>query len=98
MRGADIDDGLASVRAMVAIARSVETGERVALASVTRSGLMQLGIFAKTFPGTDPQHARSAVREQRVCDDAVQSRLAPDLPSMPDAVAPETISRDSRGI
>jgi predicted dehydrogenase len=31
-RGADAGDGLASVRAMVAIARSVERGERVALA------------------------------------------------------------------
>ena len=35
MRGADIDDGIASVRAMVAIARSAATGERVRLADVT---------------------------------------------------------------
>ena len=35
MTGATIDDGLASVRAMVAIARSVETGGRVALAEVS---------------------------------------------------------------
>lgn len=35
MEGADIDDGLASVRAMVAIARSVETGKQVALADVS---------------------------------------------------------------
>ena len=35
MTGATIDDGIASVRAMVAIARSVESGERVALADVT---------------------------------------------------------------
>lgn len=35
MEGADIADGLASVQAMVAIARSVERGERVALADVT---------------------------------------------------------------
>lgn len=34
MEGADINDGLASVRAMVAIARSVETGKPVALADV----------------------------------------------------------------
>ena len=33
--GASIDDGVASVRAMVAIARSVESGERVALADVS---------------------------------------------------------------
>ncbi|WP_049731119.1 Gfo/Idh/MocA family protein [Rhizobium ecuadorense] len=35
MEGADIDDGLASVRAMVAVARSVETGKPVALTDVT---------------------------------------------------------------
>lgn len=34
MEGADIDDGLASVQAMVAIARSVESGKAVALADV----------------------------------------------------------------
>ena len=33
--GASVDDGVASVRAMVAIARSVESGERVALADVS---------------------------------------------------------------
>lgn len=33
--GADIEDGLASVRAMLAIAQSVRTGERVALADVS---------------------------------------------------------------
>jgi predicted dehydrogenase len=37
MTGATADDGVASVRAMVAIARSVETGERVALADVSGS-------------------------------------------------------------
>ncbi|MBO9197514.1 Gfo/Idh/MocA family oxidoreductase [Rhizobium sp. 16-449-1b] len=35
MEGADINDGLASVQAMVAIARSVETGKAVALADVS---------------------------------------------------------------
>ncbi|MDL2398715.1 Gfo/Idh/MocA family protein [Rhizobium mayense] len=35
MRGANVEDGVASIRAMVAIARSVETGERVELATVT---------------------------------------------------------------
>jgi predicted dehydrogenase len=35
MRGADINDGIASVRAMIAIARSVETGKTVRLDSVT---------------------------------------------------------------
>jgi hypothetical protein len=35
MTGADIEDGIASVRAMVAIARSVESGKDVALADVS---------------------------------------------------------------
>ena len=35
MRGADVEDGIASIRAMVAIARSVESGKRVALAEVS---------------------------------------------------------------
>jgi predicted dehydrogenase len=35
MRGADIDDGVASVRAMAAIARSVESGKPVRLADVS---------------------------------------------------------------
>ncbi|MBZ9722533.1 Gfo/Idh/MocA family oxidoreductase [Mesorhizobium sp. ESP6-5] len=35
MRGANVGDGIASIRAMVAIARSVETGERIELASVS---------------------------------------------------------------
>jgi predicted dehydrogenase len=35
MQGATIEDGMASVRAMVAIAQSVETGREVALADVT---------------------------------------------------------------
>ena len=35
MEGASIDDGLASVRGMAAIARSVESGERVSLADVS---------------------------------------------------------------
>jgi predicted dehydrogenase len=35
MHGADIDDGIAAMRAMVAIARSAETGDRVELSDVT---------------------------------------------------------------
>jgi sugar phosphate isomerase/epimerase len=52
---------------------------------------MQLGIFAKTFPGTDPRQVLSAVRD---CGFATtQFNLAcVGLPSMPDAVAPETIT------
>ncbi|TGW05440.1 gfo/Idh/MocA family oxidoreductase, partial [Mesorhizobium sp. M2D.F.Ca.ET.145.01.1.1] len=35
MRGANVEDGIASIRTMVAIARSVVSGERVELASVS---------------------------------------------------------------
>ncbi len=54
MRGADIDDGVASVRAMIAISQSAWTAAGFALADVIRGAVMQLGIFAKTFAG---QHA-----------------------------------------
>jgi len=37
LRGASIDDGVASIRAMVAIAQSAKTGKRVALSDVTGS-------------------------------------------------------------
>lgn len=52
---------------------------------------MQLGIFAKTFTGTDPRQVLSAVRDSGFA--TTQFNLAcVGLPSMPDAVAPETIS------
>ena len=35
MQGAGIEDGVASVRAMIAIARSAESGARTALADVS---------------------------------------------------------------
>jgi len=35
MLGADLDDGLAAVQAMIAIARSVESGDLVRLADTT---------------------------------------------------------------
>ena len=35
MRGAGVEDGVAAVRALVAISRSVETGEWVSLADVS---------------------------------------------------------------
>ena len=63
MRGADIDDGVASVRAMVAIARSAEKADAGAARRSIRRALMQLGIFAKTFPGTDPLSVLAAVRD-----------------------------------
>jgi hypothetical protein len=35
MRGADANEGLAAVKALVAIARSVESGERIEVDTVT---------------------------------------------------------------
>ncbi|UVC08589.1 sugar phosphate isomerase/epimerase [Rhizobium sp. TH2] len=52
---------------------------------------MQLGIFAKTFPGTDPHEVLAAVRDSGFA--TAQFNLAcVGLPSMPDAVPPETIA------
>jgi len=52
---------------------------------------MQLGIFAKTFPGSDPQQVLAAVRDSGFA--TAQFNLAcAGLPSMPDAVQPETIA------
>ena len=47
--GASLDDGLAAVQAMVAIARSVETRRVRPARRCERRCVMQLGIFAKTF-------------------------------------------------
>ena len=58
--GASLDDGLAAVQAMVAIARSVETGRRRAR-GCERRRLMQLGIFAKTFPRPTLEETLDAV-------------------------------------
>ncbi len=52
---------------------------------------MQIGIFAKTFPGTEPLGVLSAVRDSGYA--CAQFNLACcDLPSMPDAVSEETIA------
>jgi sugar phosphate isomerase/epimerase len=52
---------------------------------------MQIGIFAKTFPGTDPAAVLSAVRDAGYA--TTQFNLAcAGLPSMPDAVPDETIA------
>ena len=52
---------------------------------------MQLGIFAKTFPGSDPEQILLAVRESGFT--TTQFNLAcVGLPSMPDAVPPESIA------
>ena len=52
---------------------------------------MQLGIFAKTFPGTDAQQVLSAVYDSGFA--TAQFNLAcVGLPSMPDAVSSETIA------
>ena len=60
-RGATAEDGVASVRAMVAIAQSVREGRPVSLGRSHRAGVMRLGIFAKTFPGSDPETVLAGV-------------------------------------
>ncbi|MBB5575837.1 MULTISPECIES: sugar phosphate isomerase/epimerase family protein [Rhizobium] len=52
---------------------------------------MQIGIFAKTFPGTDPLNVLSAVRDSGYT--GTQFNLAcSGLPSMPDAVPEATVT------
>ena len=59
-----------------AIAQSVATGRPVALAEVIGRGLMQLGIFAKTFPGQRSGDACSPrSRDAGLRDDPVQHGL-----------------------
>ena len=67
--------GIASIRAMVAIARSAETGARVRARRRRRGGLMRLGIFAKTFPGDRARGGARRGPRRRLCDDPVQPRL-----------------------
>lgn len=52
---------------------------------------MQLGIFAKTFPGSDPEQVLSAVRASGYATAQFNMACA-GLPSMPDAVADDTIA------
>ena len=91
MRGANVEDGIASIRAMVAIARSVESGQRVETRRCDGGGLMQIGMFAKTFPGSEPAAVLAAVREAGFA--TTQFNLAcAGLPSMPDAVPNDAIA------
>lgn len=53
---------------------------------------MQLGIFAKTFDGTDPETVLAAVRAAGF-DCAQYNMACSGLPAMPDAVAPEQAAR-----
>jgi len=48
MKGATVEDGIAAVRALVAISQSTKTGE-LCVGRCQREPLVQLGIFAKTF-------------------------------------------------
>jgi len=53
---------------------------------------MQLGIFAKTFPGTTPGEVLAAARDAGYA--TVQYNMAcSGLPSLPDTIAPEVIDR-----
>jgi sugar phosphate isomerase/epimerase len=56
---------------------------------------MQVGIFAKTFPGTDPAAVLKAVRDAGYATSQFNLACA-GLPSMPDAVPAETIAAIAR--
>ena len=76
MQGADIVDGVASVRAMAAIAQSVRSGAPVRLADAQRADLMRVGVFAKTFAAKGALASLSAVRRLGLLGGAVQHGLS----------------------
>ena len=83
--GASLDDGLAAVQAMVAIARSVETRRvRPARRREWRC-VMQLGIFAKTFPRPTLEETLDAVASHGLTH--VQFNMScVGLPTLPDRI------------
>ena len=95
MTGADLEDGIASVRGMVgdrALGRDRQGG------GARRGGgpgLMQLGIFARTFDTQGARETLAAVGEAGYA--VAQFNLAClGLPSMPDADRPARPRRDRR--
>lgn len=83
---ADLEDGIAPVRAMVAIAQSARSGQPVRLAAVSGALSMRLGIFARTFAGTGPLSVLGAAKAAGFA--AVQYNMAcSGLAAMPDALS-----------
>ena len=83
--GANLDDGLAAMQAMVAIARSAESGELVRLADVTRRRLMHLGIFAKTFPRPTFEETLDAIADRGITHVQFNMSCA-GLPTLPERI------------
>ena len=90
-RGATAEDGLASVRAMVALA---EVGDHRRLGQARRrdrrAGVMQLGIFAKTFDRPNVASCLQAVADAGI--PAAQFNLSvAGLPTIPDEPVPDDV-------
>ena len=85
MRGADIADGVASVRAMAAIARVGSQRPPGPARRRARAGLMQIGIFAKTFAAIGALPSLQAVRAAGY-DVAHFNMAVMGGPSMPDTI------------
>ena len=92
LQGAGIDDGVASMRAMVAIARSVEDWPTCAAARCRGRHLVHLGIFAKIFPRPTLEATFQAVSSHGL--NYVQFNMAcAGLPTLPDRVDPDLCRR-----
>ena len=78
------------MRAMVAIARSAESGEKVTLRRFAGASAMQLGIFAKTFARPTLREVFSSVREHGF--GCVQFNFAcAGRPTLPREIEPELV-------
>ena len=85
--GATVDDGLAAMRAMVAIARSVETGKPCPAGGSHGRCVMRLGIFAKTFVRPSLEATLDAVGPRPGLR-PVQHGLRRPAASLPDRIEP----------
>ena len=96
MHGANIDDGIAAMRAMVAIARSAETGDRV-LSDVTVGRSDATGYFRQDLSGRPWKriwmpcgaHGLQCVQYNLVCA---------GLPTLPESIDSELCDRIRRGL
>ncbi len=82
MRGADIADGVANIKTMVAIAHSVASGKSVEVASAKGALVVELGIFSRTYQliGIDKICAQAAQDGYQTIQFNFSSAGLPSLP------------------
>ena len=85
MHGANVDDGIAAMRALVAIARSSGNRRSRVFVGRDRGCVMQLGIFAKTFARRPVEENLDAVHAHGF--QCVQYNLVcAGLPTLPESI------------